>query len=145
MIEKMTTRIRVWSTRNLSYMARVQLVNSVLLSLHSYWAQVFILLKKVLDEINKICRAFVWSGQQFSHKNGSVSWEQMCSSKAAGRMGFRNIIHWNKASLGKYVWALETKQDSVLIKLISLVYLKNTEWWNYTPQAGASWYWKKIC
>lgn len=93
LIEKMIARIRVWSTRNLSYMARVQLVNSVLLSLHSYWAQVFILPKKVLDEINKICRAFVWSGQQFSHKSGFVSWEQMCSSKGVGGMSFRNIIH----------------------------------------------------
>lgn len=38
LVEKMTTRIRVWGSKNLSYMARVLLVNSVLLSLHSYWA-----------------------------------------------------------------------------------------------------------
>lgn len=35
-IEKMVKRIRVWSTRHLSYMARIQLVNSVLLAIHSY-------------------------------------------------------------------------------------------------------------
>ena len=42
-VEKMTRRIRVWSTRNLSYMARVVLVNSVLLSIHTYWSQIAIL------------------------------------------------------------------------------------------------------
>lgn len=54
LIEKRTTRIRGWSSRNLTYTARVQLVSSVLLSLHVYWAQVFTLPKKVLVEINKI-------------------------------------------------------------------------------------------
>lgn len=99
----------------------------------------------MLDKINKICRAFVWSGQAFNPKSGAVSWDQMCSPKVAGGLGFRNIVQWNKASLGKYIRALETKQDSFWIKWIDFVYLKNAKWWNYTPQAGASWYWKKIC
>lgn len=38
LIDKMIARIRIWSSRNLSYSARVQLINSVLLSLHVYWA-----------------------------------------------------------------------------------------------------------
>lgn len=43
LIEKMAARIRVWSTRHLSYSARVLLVNTVLMSLHMYWAHVFTL------------------------------------------------------------------------------------------------------
>lgn len=35
-VEKMTARIRVWRTRNLSYSARTHLFNSVLLCLHRY-------------------------------------------------------------------------------------------------------------
>uniref|UniRef100_A0A803P9J0 Reverse transcriptase domain-containing protein n=1 Tax=Cannabis sativa TaxID=3483 RepID=A0A803P9J0_CANSA len=38
LLEKMTSRIRMWSTRNLSYMGRVTLINSVLLAIHTYWA-----------------------------------------------------------------------------------------------------------
>ncbi|XP_010668056.1 uncharacterized protein LOC104885045 [Beta vulgaris subsp. vulgaris] len=48
LIEKMIARIRIWSSRNLSYTARMQLVNSVLMSLHQYWAQVFVLPQQVL-------------------------------------------------------------------------------------------------
>ena len=48
-IEKMTARIRLWSSRNLSYTTRSQLINSVLMSLYRYWAQVFILPKCVLS------------------------------------------------------------------------------------------------
>lgn len=45
----------------MSYIARVQLINYMLLSLHLCWSQVFMIPKKVLQEISKICRAFIWS------------------------------------------------------------------------------------
>lgn len=48
LVEEITTSTRVWNSRNLSYTTRVQLVNSVLLSLHVYWAYVFTLPKKFL-------------------------------------------------------------------------------------------------
>ena len=48
LIDKMTGKIRVWSSRNMSYTTRTLLINPVLMSLHSYWAQVFVLPKKVL-------------------------------------------------------------------------------------------------
>lgn len=37
LIEKMVRMIRVWGTRHLSFAARCQLVNSVLMSIHVYW------------------------------------------------------------------------------------------------------------
>lgn len=36
LIEKMVIRIRIWTSRNLSYTTKVQLVNIVLMSLHIY-------------------------------------------------------------------------------------------------------------
>lgn len=43
--------------------ARAQLINVVLMSLHSYWGQVFVLPKIILEKVNKICRSFFmeWS------------------------------------------------------------------------------------
>lgn len=38
LVEKMTFRIRIRSSRHLSYTARVHLINSVLLSLYTSWA-----------------------------------------------------------------------------------------------------------
>lgn len=40
LIDKMTARIRAWSSRNLSYAGRVQLINSVLLHVHTYWSSI---------------------------------------------------------------------------------------------------------
>lgn len=48
LLEKMTTRIRIWSSRHISLAGRVQLINVVLISIHLYWDQVFTLPKSVL-------------------------------------------------------------------------------------------------
>ncbi|XP_056685917.1 uncharacterized protein [Spinacia oleracea] len=141
----MTARIKIWSSRNLSYTARMQLVNYVLLSLHMYWTQIYVLPKSVLQDIVKICRAFLWSGHAYSSKPSSIAWERICCDKQSGGLGFRDVLLWNIASIGKYVWALATKQDNVWIKWVTSVYLKDGEWWDYQPNNTASWYWKQVC
>ncbi|XP_056691685.1 uncharacterized protein [Spinacia oleracea] len=145
LVDKMIARIKVWSSRNLSYSARMQLINSVLLSLHMYWAQVYVLPKQVLYEINKICRSFLWSGKAYSTKPSNISWEQSCCHKKEGGLGFRDVVKWNIALMGKYVWAVASKQDNVWIKWVNAVYVKDGVWWDYQPNASASWYWRKVC
>lgn len=43
LVDEMTNRIRTWQAKFLSYGARLQLVNSVLMSISSYWCQIFII------------------------------------------------------------------------------------------------------
>ncbi|KAL2923049.1 LINE-1 retrotransposable element ORF2 protein [Bienertia sinuspersici] len=145
LVEKMTAQIRIWSSRNISYAGRCQLINSVLLSIHQYWAQVFVLPSSVLHQIEQVCRAYLWSGQWNSHKPGYISWENVCKPKKEGGLGFRDIHSWNVATMGKHSWAIATKQDSLWLKWINSVYLKGRDWWSYEPPVDSSWYWKKIC
>lgn len=42
------------------------------------------------------------------------------------------------------MWAIYSKQDNVWIKWVNSVYLKGASWWDYKPQTGASWYWRRI-
>ena len=48
LLDKMTSRIRMWKVKNLTYAGRVILINAVLMSIHSYWAQIMPLPKKML-------------------------------------------------------------------------------------------------
>ena len=141
----MIARIKVWSSRHLSFIARANLINNALVNIHMHWSQVYILPKKVLKEVNKICRAFLWSGQAYSNRPGNIAWDHLCSCKHQGGLGIRNMMLWNVANMGKYVWDVATKQDNIWIKWIHSVYLRNEEWWSYQPNINSSWYWKKIC
>ncbi|KAL2893324.1 LINE-1 retrotransposable element ORF2 protein [Bienertia sinuspersici] len=127
LIEKMTARIRTWSSRHISFAGRSQLINSVLMSIQQYWAQVFILPASVLQSIEQICRSYLWSGQWSSNRPGYVSWEGVCRPKKEGGLGFRSIQLWNIANMGRYVWAVENKQDSLWLKWVNSVYIKGQE------------------
>lgn len=68
LVDRILSRISCWSSRNLSYATRNVLVTYVLLSIHTYWSQVFMLPKGMLLKIIQICRAFLWEGKSYLHK-----------------------------------------------------------------------------
>ncbi|XP_062075816.1 uncharacterized protein LOC133779936 [Humulus lupulus] len=140
----MVARIKVWSTRKLSYMGRATLINFVLITIYSYWAQIMILPKRLLRDVEAICRAFLWKGLAGSNSPGLVAWHHVCSPKKAGGLGFRKVIDWNMAAMGKYVWAIATKKDNLFVKWINSVYLMDINWWDYQAPMDCSWYWERL-
>lgn len=141
----MSSRIKTWSSKHLSFAARVQLVNAVLMSIQVYWAQVMVLPKHVLKKMNNICRAFLWFGKVDCSNPGYISWDQVCRKKKEGGLGMRNTELWNMAALGKHVWAIATNQNNLWVKWVKAVYLKQQNWIDYKPGQNSSWYWRKIC
>lgn len=103
LIDKMTSRIKTWSSRSLSYAGRVQLVNSVLIHIHSYWSTIFILPKVVLKKVIAICRNYIWDGKVHTNKVPLVAWDIVCRPKHKVGLGVRDCVEWNEAAIAKYV------------------------------------------
>ncbi|KAL2896785.1 hypothetical protein RDABS01_038569 [Bienertia sinuspersici] len=141
----MTARIRSWQTRNISFAGRLQLVNAVLMSICTFWMQIFILPKSVIQEINKICRRFLWEGKIHGSKPGYVSWDKVCKTKSKGGLGLKNLQLWNTIAVGKLIWQIDENKDSLWVKWVHSVYIKHQDWWNYRPSRLASWIWRSIC
>ena len=51
LLEKIGARIKSWTSKHLSYAGRLQLINFMLFSLQIYWMSLFILPKKVLEQL----------------------------------------------------------------------------------------------
>jgi len=62
LLEKIITKVRVWSTRHFSFAGRTMLINSVIFGIINYWASIFILPTSVIDNLTQICRNFLWGG-----------------------------------------------------------------------------------
>lgn len=84
LIDKITGRMKHWSSNLRSYASRLQLIRSVVTSIISYWLQVFPIPKKVLKHIESICRSFLWSGKEVITKKAPVAWEKICHPKNSG-------------------------------------------------------------
>lgn len=56
LVERVRNRISDWKNKSLSFAGRLQLIISVLSSMHVYWSAVFIIFMSILLEIEKILR-----------------------------------------------------------------------------------------
>ncbi|KAK4383213.1 hypothetical protein Sango_2797500 [Sesamum angolense] len=84
---------------------RLQLLKSVLSTLHTYWASVFILPKGVLKILEKKMRKFLLQGPS-GRGNAKVAWEQICKPKEEGGLGIRSLIATNQALILKHLWRI---------------------------------------
>nr|XP_016461061.1 PREDICTED: uncharacterized protein LOC107784443 [Nicotiana tabacum] len=115
LIDRMLSRIQCWTTKFLSYAGREMIIKSVLVAIQNFWAQIFILRKKIIQFINTICRRFLWSGNAEPTKKELIAWQKLCCPKVAGGLNFINVELWNK---GKSVWDTTPKNASWVIQQI---------------------------
>ena len=144
LVEKMTKKIKQWSSKQLSYAGRLILINSVLMAIHAYWAQIMPLPRKMLKEIANVCRSFLWKGKGDMESPGLVAWENLCQAKSKGGLGCRDILAWNKAALFKHIWAIAEKKDCLWVRWVHHIYLKGDSIWEHQAPQDASFYWKKL-
>ncbi|XP_056697358.1 uncharacterized protein [Spinacia oleracea] len=144
LIEKVLARAKVWTVKHLSYAGRLQLVQTILLSLQSFWCQIFILPKKVIKEIQGYCRVFLWTGNTDPSKKALVAWHKLCLPKVAGGLNLKDMCWWNKAAVAKLLWAITYKKDRLWCKWVHAYYIKGRDVGSTQWPVNMSWPLRKI-
>ncbi|XP_074278214.1 uncharacterized protein LOC141601807 [Silene latifolia] len=119
LVENLVQKIRSFGTKKLSYAGRLILVNTVLTAIYSYWINIFIIPKGVLNKINSICRNYLWDGNVDYMRVPKVSWEKVCAPKSEGGLGIRDSLSWNVAAIGKVVWWVYCSPDRLWVKWVN--------------------------
>ncbi|XP_074302950.1 uncharacterized protein LOC141637290 [Silene latifolia] len=68
----------------------------------------------------------------------------VCTPKNEGGLGLRYSLDWNRATIGKLVWWIYSKRDSLWVKWVHQVYIKGSSWDSHVPKTHMSWNWKTI-
>lgn len=100
LIQKILHKISGWATKMLSYAGRLQLIKAIVLGVHNYWSQVFLLPHKVVKIIQAACRTFLWTGQANVSRRALVAWEKVMALSAGG-LNIVNLKLWNQAAICK--------------------------------------------
>ncbi|XP_056697670.1 uncharacterized protein [Spinacia oleracea] len=124
LIDRVLARAKSWTTRYLSYAGRLQLVKTILLSLQSFWCQIFVLPKKVIREIQRYCRVYMWISDTTTSKKALVSWANICLPRSAGGWNIKDMETWNKAAVCKLLWDLTHKKDKMWVRWVDTYYIK---------------------
>nr|XP_016441126.1 PREDICTED: uncharacterized protein LOC107766791 [Nicotiana tabacum] len=144
LVEKIIEIVSCWSARMLSYSERVQLIKSVLFGMQTYWAQIFILRRKIMKMIEIIYRIFLWTSSSATSRKALIAWDKVCQPKAAGGLNIINMRLWNKAPILKQLWALTNKKDALWIKWTHCYYIKQREVNTMDTPKTAAWVVRKI-
>jgi hypothetical protein len=96
----------------LSKGGRVTLIKSTLANLPTYYMSLFPLPASVANRMEKIQRDFLWGGLGEEFKYHLVSWSKVCSPISEGGLGIRNLMVFNRALLGKWLWRYGLEREA---------------------------------
>ncbi|XP_061955562.1 uncharacterized protein LOC133677489 [Populus nigra] len=144
LVERIVSRIRLWTSASLTYAGRLQLIKSTLFSIQVYWSSLFILPTFIIRRIKGIFAAFIWKGTSLTPTGAKVAWASLCYPKSEGGLGIKRIKDWNKAAILKLVWRILTESSSVWVSWIHSTLLRGRCFWFYTAPSSSTWSWRKL-
>ncbi|KAJ8426022.1 hypothetical protein Cgig2_017104 [Carnegiea gigantea] len=57
-------KLKTWLTKSISFTGRAQLLSSIISGMYNYWVTIFIFPQDVIENINQMCRNYLWGGHQ---------------------------------------------------------------------------------
>ena len=139
LVERVKTRVFDWKNKVLSFAGRLQLVHSVLSSMHIYWASVFLLPSRVIDDIEQVMRGFLWCQGDMKKGKAKVAWNIVCLPKHEGGLGVKNLESFNIALMTKNLWNIIMRKDSLWVRWVYSYKLQGWNFWNVPPRSGMAW------
>jgi len=73
-----------------------------------------------------------------------MKWEALKNRKDEGGLGFRDLITFNQALLGKQAWRLSQQPLSLSSRVLKGLYFPFQEFWNASKGARPLWAWQSI-
>jgi hypothetical protein len=99
--DRIWKRIQGWLEQLLASGRKEVLIKSVALAKPTFSMSCFKLPRGMCLTINAMLRSFWWGSREGKRNTCWISWESMCTPKASGGMGFRDIEIFNMAMLAK--------------------------------------------
>ncbi|KAL6272179.1 hypothetical protein ACE6H2_022871 [Prunus campanulata] len=95
-------------------------------------------------EINGDIAKFWWGNAMDESKIHWKSWHSLCRGKESGGLGFRDLMDFNLALLGKQCWRMLSNPDAYWVRVLKPKYFPNEELMQAKVRARASWAWSSL-
>ncbi|KAL5548874.1 hypothetical protein UlMin_004105 [Ulmus minor] len=133
-----------WKSKLLSVGGREVLSKSVIQAILSYSMNLFKLPSTLIRELHRLCAQFWWGGEPGKRRMHWCTWEKLCSHKADGGMGFRDLRLFNKAILAKQAWRIHSHPTSLAARVLQGFYFHKSSFLQVKANSSSSFIWRSI-
>ncbi|XP_020685352.1 uncharacterized protein LOC110101664 [Dendrobium catenatum] len=119
-IDHALEKLNSWGARFLSIAGRLTLAKSSLLSLPTF---VYSLIpKKILYELDRICRDFIWHQNSETKGLHYIAWHELCIPRASGGLGMHSSVVRVGPLRARLAWRLYQNPTSLLFRCLTAKY-----------------------
>ena len=108
------------------------------------WA-LFFIPNSCCKELHRSFKNFWWGFPSKKTRNLSLkAWDSICTPKAFGGLGIKNMREANLALISKLGWQLLNNSNSLWVSQLQGKYLNSNSFLSPSPLSSSSWLWKGI-
>lgn len=122
LLDKIRSKFSGWRASSLSQAGRISLARSCVMSVPCYVIQMSKIPVSICDEVEHMCRDFIWGSTPKVCKNHLISWSTICSPKEKEGLSFCGLRMVNSAFLMKLGWGVISKKDSLWAQVLRFKY-----------------------
>ncbi|XP_012847426.1 PREDICTED: uncharacterized protein LOC105967373 [Erythranthe guttata] len=142
--DRVCRRLRGWKEKWLSRGGKEILIKAVIQAIPTYAMSCFRLPRYFIEEMEKHMAKFWWENTKGKGIHWA-KWQDMCSSKDFGGLGFRDLNAFNTALLAKQVWRLMVSPHSLLGRIYKARYYPLSNILDSSLGSNPSYTWRSIC
>ncbi|XP_059629767.1 uncharacterized protein LOC132272684 [Cornus florida] len=144
LIDKVSGKINCWCTKMLSVAGKVELIRSTINPIFLYWCSIYTVPVFVINQLQKMCRNFIWGSTDHSKKLHLMSWDMITRDKAEGGLRLRKLVNIQSASKVVLTWDFLTSKDRLWVSWFRNKYTSQSNYWNVIPKITHSVIWKAM-
>lgn len=142
--EKVANKLLGWKENFLSIAGKEILIKAVVQAIPTHAISCFLLPKSLCDDLNSMVSKFWWGQKNDERKMAWMKWDKLCTPKASGGMGFRDLTAFNLALLAKQGWQLQQNSNSLFYRVFKSKYFIDTSFVNAQKGRNPSYVWRSI-
>ncbi|XP_059629720.1 uncharacterized protein LOC132272631 [Cornus florida] len=144
LIDNIANKIFCWNSNLLSVAGKLELIKAVITPIFQYWCFIFDIPMAVINQIQKMCRDYLWGSKEHAKKLHLLKWAMITRTKEEGGLGIRKLIDIQVASKCVLVWDFLTSKDRLWISWFKHKYTPNCNYWAVVPRMSNSVIWKTM-
>lgn len=128
-LTRVERKLEGWKERLISKVGKEVLIKTVIQALPQYAMAIFKIPLSICRTIEQQVAYFGGNKMQLEEVYTGKKWEYLKNRKDCDGLGFKDLVNFNKAMLGKQAWRFIQTPDALWCKVLKSIYFLRGEFW----------------